>query len=160
MQKRISVDIDAVIAGFTEEFYNRGLIPKDHVITKWDDPYIRAIYPLLKKIEEFWLNLPVIDTIPKGITPSYYLTSREIPKQWTEAWLWRNGFPHAPVIVAEDKALAMRVLNIDLHIDDSLFHFNEINGMGKVNRTCLLYDRTWNQGVETDLRIKKLEDIL
>ena len=153
----ISFDVDAVLAGFTELLYHRGLIPKDHVITEWGDPYIRTIYPLLLHNERFWLSLPVIDTIPEGVTPTCYLTSREIPMHWTEAWLLSMGFPCAPVVVTEDKAKMMQLLDIDVHIDDSASHFKEIIDSGK---TCLLYDRTWNQEVKTDLRIKKLSEII
>ena len=62
------------------------------------DRNIKEKFDSLADDKEFWLSIP-IKTKPSEINfePHCYITSRSIPKEWTEEWLDKNGFPTMPV---------------------------------------------------------------
>jgi hypothetical protein len=87
---KIGLDIDEVLADWV------GHWTKHHgqeVPETWNfDRDIKSKFELLKDDKEFWLSIPV-KTKPSDIhfEPHCYITSRSIPKEWTEEWLDKNG---------------------------------------------------------------------
>jgi len=91
-------------------------------------------FELLKDDKEFWVSIPV-KTNPADIhfEPHCYITSRSIPKQWTEEWLDKNGFPTMPVHsvgLGESKIEVAKKSGIDIFVDDRYENFVELNNAG------------------------------
>lgn len=92
---KIGLDIDEVLADWVGHWtkYHGQEVPKRGILTE----ILVKKFELLKD-DEFWVSIPV-KTNPADIhfEPHCYITSRSIPKQWTEEWLDKNGFPTMPV---------------------------------------------------------------
>ena len=129
---KIGLDIDEVLADWV------GHWTKHHgqeVPEAWNfDRNIGEKFELLKDDKEFWLSIPV-KTNPADIhfEPHCYITSRSIPKQWTEEWLDKNGFPTMPVHsvgLGESKIEVAKKSGIDIFVDDRYENFVELNNAG------------------------------
>ena len=129
---KIGLDIDEVLADWV------GHWTKHHgqeVPEAWNfDRNIGEKFELLKDDKEFWLSIPV-KTNPADIhfEPHCYITSRSIPKQWTEEWLDKNGFPTMPVHsvgLGESKIEVAKKSGIDIFVDDRYENFVELNNSG------------------------------
>lgn len=152
---KISLDIDDTINFWMEPYLNRFGTPKHDIeITK----NVRGV---LKKDKSFWLNLP-IKNIPNFI-PTQYTTSRLINKQWTKEYLYKNNLPNSPIYQIYGYGLSKAKMlkgRVDLHIDDSLKVFKDLNKKGI---PCLLMDAPHNQewgpiGRVFSLNIEEIED--
>lgn len=134
---RIGLDIDDVLADFMGTYLNRFGTPKcDHEITK-------NVTQVLIKDREFWLNLPVINTL--NFVPELYCTKRVNSKEWTRKWLINNGFPNRNIyqVVCQMRNKADFVKGrVDVFVDDSVSNFIKMNLAGV---PCLLYDKEYNQ---------------
>lgn len=138
MNLKISCDIDGVLADFYGSYIARfGMPKKDSDITK-------HVLGVLKTDKDFWLNLPVINEL--NWTPRQYTTARVIPKQWIKEYLAKELFPKAPVYQIYGYSLSkyskIRMGGCDLHIDDSLSVFLDLNKKGI---PCLLLDNPSNK---------------
>lgn len=138
MNLKISCDIDGVLADFYGPYIERfGMPKKDSEITK-------NVLEVLKTDKDFWLNLPVINQL--DWKPKQYTTARVIPKQWIKDYLAKELFPKAPVYQIYGYSLSkyskIRMGGCDLHIDDSLSVFLDLNQKGI---PCLLLDSPSNQ---------------
>lgn len=138
MYLKISCDIDGVLADFYNPYIERfGMPKKDSDITK-------NVLGVLKTDKDFWLNLPVINQL--NWEPKQYTTARVIPKQWIKEYLAKELFPKAPVYQIHGYSLSkyskIRMGGCDLHIDDSLSVFLDLNQKGI---PCLLLDSPFNQ---------------
>lgn len=141
---KIGLDIDEVLADWVGHWTKHH---KLEVPETWNfDRDIKAKFELLKDDKEFWLSIPV-KTKPEDIhfEPHCYITSRSIPKEWTEEWLDKNGFPTMPVYCVDfdhSKVEVAKKSGIDIFIDDRYENFVELNNAG----ICTyLFDSPHNQ---------------
>ena len=131
----ISCDIDGVLADFYNPYINRFGIPKS------SSEITKNVMRKLSKDKDFWMNLPKINTL--DWTPKRYTTARIISKKWVKEYLDKEGFPKAPVYQVLNYNLSKYkyVKGCDLHIDDSLSVFFDLNLKGF---PCLLYTNNGN----------------
>lgn len=155
----IGLDVDEVLSNFVQAYCNRYSLPIPHC---WNfDPLFSERMAELKDDKDFWLNLePLIKPEELPFEPAVYITSRVIPNEWTEEWLWLHGFPVAPVITVrhgESKAEHIEKLEIDWFCDDSFSTFSELNKRGIC---CFLMDAKHNQRYDVGAkRIKSLVEL-
>lgn len=129
---KIGLDIDEVLADWV------GHWTKHHgqeVPETWNfDRNISDKFNMLSADKDWWLSIPV-KTNPSDIhfEPHCYITSRSIPKEWTEEWLDKNGFPTMPVYSighGESKVDVALKSGIDIFVDDRFENFVELNNAG------------------------------
>lgn len=156
---KIGLDIDEVLAdwvGHWTKFHGQ------EVPETWNfDRNIKEKFDLLKDDKEFWLSIPV-KTNPSDIhfEPHCYITSRSIPKEWTEEWLDKNGFPTMPVYsigYGESKIEVAKKSGVEIFVDDRFENFVELNNAGIC---CYLFDALHNQRYDVGYkRIKSLSEL-
>lgn len=166
---KLALDVDGVIADFVsaaiELAQNNGLghlFPKSH--DEWRDYY----HPLMDELwvhineagERFWMSIkPYPEKLP--IKPVAYITSRRLRPEITEAWLFRHGFPHAPVITVANKSLkreAIVQVGAAAMVEDDPETMTALNSAGI---RCFLMDRPWNRHVQDlGLRIHSLRELV
>lgn len=158
-QRRIGLDIDEVIADWVKHWCNYHNLDTPNF---WNfDKDIKEKFELLKDNKEFWLSIPV-KTKPEDLPfePTCYITSRNIPKEWTEEWLQINNFPSVPVYSIgfnQSKVDIAKELNLDIFVDDRYENFIELNKNGVC---CFLFDAPHNQRYDVGFkRIKSLKDL-
>jgi hypothetical protein len=166
--KRIGLDIDGVLADFATAFCERlgveGLGNRSWYMSyRAKDP---DIWNLVREDKNFWLDLkPLIPADSLIFEPVAYVTSRAIPKEWTEEWLERNGFPCNEVVTVpanggdhHSKVDEIKKREIDIFVDDHYQHFIQLNQAGI---KCFLQDSYHNQRFPVGgLRIKHPNDVL
>lgn len=135
---KISCDLDGVLCEFIEPYISRFGIPSnDRDITK-------NVNNILIKDKDFWMNLPVINELTW--IPRQYTTARIIPKSWIKEYLIKEHFPKAPIYQIKgygfSKFSRVRMGGCDVHIDDSISVFKDLNRKGQ---PCLLLDHPSNQ---------------
>lgn len=157
-QPKIGLDIDDVICDFVAGYCERFNLPTpDH----WS-----CNYDTMKHLEEviiddkFYLSLkPKIKASEIPFEPHCYITSRSIPKAWTEKWLQDNGFPTKPVHTipfGASKVEIAKASGIDFYIDDRYENFVELNNAGICT---FLFDSPHNQKYDVGYkRIKSFAD--
>ena len=161
---KIGLDIDDVLADFVPTFAKKYKIPMP---TSWDYSYKKnEVFDYLvkhpKEMKAFYLSLPMKikpEEIP--FTPHCYITSRSMPKEWTEEWLEKNKYPCKPVLTVPYETSKIEVAKksgIEIFVDDKIETFIEFNNAGIC---CYLMDNSWNQRIEVGYkRIKTLKEIL
>jgi len=156
MKLDISMDLDGCLCNFYGPYLERFGTPKK------DTDITYNVANILKYDKEFWLSLPVINKL--NWCPKQYTTARIIKKNWIKEYLKINGFPKAPIYqifgYSLSKASKIRMGGCDLHIDDSLSVFIDLNKKGI---PCLLLDSPNNQdwgpiGRIYSLDIDEIED--
>lgn len=155
---KIGLDIDDVLSDFCTHFCNKFNI---EIPAFWNfDRNIKEKFDSLD--EEFWTNIP-LKTKPEEIPfePHCYITSRSIPKEWTEKWLDTNNFPAVPVyqvgVDGSKVEIALRE-KLDIFIDDRFTNFIELNNAG-----ILTYLFTAKHNKRYDVghkRINAVKDVL
>lgn len=156
---KIGLDVDEVLADWVGHWTKRfGQVRPE----TWNfDRNIMAKFEILKDDKEFWMSIPV-KTRPQDIhfEPHCYITSRIIPKEWTEEWLDRNGFPTMPVYsvpMFESKIDCIKASGVEVFVDDRFENFVEINNAGIC---CYLFDAPHNQRYNVGhKRIKSLLEL-
>lgn len=157
---KIGLDIDEVLADWVGHWtkHHSQDIPEN-----WNfDRDIVSKFESLKDDKEFWMSIPV-KTQPKDIPfePHCYITSRCIPKEWTEEWLDRNGFPTLPVYsigLGVSKIEVAKNSGIDIFVDDRFENFVELNNAGIC---CFLFDAPHNRKYDVGFkRIKTLSELI
>jgi 5'(3')-deoxyribonucleotidase len=157
---KIGLDIDEVLADWVGHWtkHHKQTIPEN-----WNfDRDIADKFESLKNNKEFWLSIPV-KTPPSEIPfePHCYITSRSIPKEWTEEWLDKNGFPTLPVYSighGMSKVEAVRNSGVDIYVDDRFENFVELNN---ANICCFLFDAPHNRRYDVGFkRIKSLNELI
>lgn len=137
----IALDLDNVVFDFNTAYEKR-------FDTKMN-PYWKANYQMsehLKELEsdkEFWINIPVLHR--PSFEVDYYVTARNIPVEWIEESLQKNGLPCAPVITVPWDASKVEVIkkhNITIMVDDKYSNYKEITEAGIF---CYLMDAPHNQ---------------
>lgn len=139
--KRIGLDIDDVIADTINHVMKReGWTERP---MSFNDPRFKDFFKKVKDDKEFWLTIPV-----KGrelrFDPCCYVTSRSIPKEWTQEWLDKNLFPRAPLYSSNGKSKVeiLKELDIDIFVEDNYSNFVEINNAGIF---CYLLNESHNE---------------
>lgn len=155
MNLRISLDLDGTILDWENHYTSRfGKPKKDIEITK----NVRGV---LLKDKEFWMSQPLIN-MPDFI-PTQYTTARLISKSWIKQQLALNELPNSPVYQIKGYGLSKAKMlrgRVDVHIDDSLSVFIDLNKKGI---PCLLIDSPTNQewgpiGRIYSLNLSEIED--
>lgn len=129
---KIGLDIDEVLADWVGHWTKHH---SEEVPETWNfDRKFDEKFELLKDDKDFWLSIP-IKTNPSDIhfEPYCYITSRSIPKEWTEEWLDKNGFPTMPVYSVgheQSKVEVAKLSGIDIYVDDRYENFVELNNAG------------------------------
>ena len=135
---KISLDLDGTIFDWENHFKNKfGTVTKESDITK-------IVRNKLIHDTEFWLTQPIIN-FPNFI-PSIYCTARIISKYLIKKQLKINNLPKAPIYQIKgygfSKFSRVRMGGCDVHIDDSISVFKDLNRKGQ---PCLLLDHPSNQ---------------
>lgn len=137
----IGCDLDNVIFNFNIAYEQKFGVKMN--------PYWKANYQMdehLKELEtdkEFWINLPILHR--PSFEVDYYITARNIPVEWIEESLQKNGLPCAPVLTVPWDASKVSILKekgITIMIDDKYENYKEINDAGIF---CYLMDAPNNQ---------------
>lgn len=127
---RIALDIDEVLADFLGSYSERYGIEKKQMY--WNFSYeTGSNMEELKHDKEFWLNIKKLRDVP--FEPVMYVTSRNIPSEWTMEWLEKNGLPCVPVVTVPINTSKVEVLknhNIEVFIDDKFQNFVECTNAG------------------------------
>ncbi len=156
---KIGLDIDEVLADWVGHWtkYHKQPIPKN-----WNfDRDIASKFEKLKDDKGFWMSIPAkMDPNDLQFEPHCYITSRIIPKEWTEQWLDMHGFPTAPVYSIghkESKVEVAKKSGLDIFVDDRFDNFAELN---KAGICCYLFDAPHNQRYNVGhKRIKSLTEL-
>lgn len=138
MNLKVSLDLDGTVVEFYNHYVSKFGIPKtDFEITR------NVVGPLMKD-KEFWLTQPLIN-IP-NFTPHCYCTARVINHNWIKEQIKINNLPIAPIYqvygVSLSKYSQLKKSSAQVHIDDSLSVFKDLNSKGI---PCLLLDAPGNQ---------------
>lgn len=156
---KIGLDIDEVLADWVGHWtrYFGQEIPSSWVF----DRDIGAKFESLKDDKDFWMSIPAkVNHYEIPFEPHCYITSRSIPKEWTEEWLDRNGFPAAKVHsvgLGESKLDVAKSSGIDVFVDDKFDTFVELNNAGI---DCYLFDAHHNQRYDVgNKRIYSLREL-
>lgn len=156
---RISLDVDEIICAWVQAYCKRYDMDIPHC---WNfDPKMSERMAELKNDMDFWAGIePLIKAEDLPFEPAAYITSRPIPNEWTQEWLWHHKFPVAPVITVEhgaDKLLKCEELGINWHVDDNFDTFRHLNANGM---HCFLMDAKHNQRYDVgSKRIKSLVEL-
>lgn len=157
---KIGLDIDEVLADWLGAWTKRhGIIEP---VLFWNfDRNIKEKFQEMKDDKDFWLNIePKIKPKDLPFEPHCYITSRSIPKEWTEEWLTKNNFPSVPVYSIgfdKSKVTVAKESGIDWFVDDRYENFVELNNAGIC--TFLMdceHNRRYNVGYK---RIYSLNDL-
>jgi hypothetical protein len=164
---KIGLDIDEVLAGFTDAFgtwEHKSGRKYPTSPTSWHYGY-KFVEDLtaLKENKEFWVDhmKPLIDPSELPFEPHCYITSRMCHREFTEEWLDKNGFPTVKIYhqgQGDCKADAAKDSGIDWFVDDNFAHFNQIRSAGV---HCFLMDTSHNQRYDVGhFRLFDLREIL
>jgi len=165
--KRYALDIDGVLADFSGAWIKRLGVDKpraDHWLFSYKIDY--EAWMAICEDETFWANLePLCKPEDILFDPVCYVTARPIPKEWTEQWLEKNGFPCNEVIVIDSdhkgnhgsKVQILKDRNVEIYVDDKIEHFVEISNAGIF---CYLFDQPYNRKYDVGRkRIKSLSEL-
>ena len=155
---KIGLDVDDVLADFVPAYCK---LYKLDMPTDWIfDRYFTERIENLKKNKLFWLNLkPKLMAHELKFIPDCYITSRNIPIEWTKLWLSQHDFPLSPIYCSLNKKKSgiAKELNLDMFVDDNYDNYVDLNNSGI---DCYLLDCTHNQKYEVgNKRIDSLKDL-
>lgn len=158
---RIGLDVDGIAADFSSHFLNFFDFEDKSPATSWDDPRFRKNFHRTYENKEFWLGIPTINDSPYWVNhlrPSCYITARPIPNEWSMEWLWKNGFPYAPLFTVGENGSKVDLVreNCDIFVDDAIHNFEQLTEAGL---KCALMTRSHNLGYDTEFRIDSLDGV-
>lgn len=158
---KIGLDIDDVICDWVSTWCKHHNI--ERIPEEWNFDYkIEDKFKDLVGNKQFWLDFPAkIKPSDIPFEPHCYITARSIPKEWTEEWLAKNGFPQVPVHVVPFNASKVEIAKasgIDIFVDDRYENFVQLNNAGICT---FLLDAAHNQRYEVGYkRIKSLKELI
>lgn len=131
-QPKIGLDIDEVLADWVSYWCNHH---NQDIPDNWNfDRCIASKFETLKDNKDFWLSIPPkIKPSDLHFEPHCYITSRSIPKEWTEEWLDKNGFPSTKVYsvgFGKSKVDVAKESGVEIFVDDCYSNFVELNNNG------------------------------
>lgn len=145
-QIKIGLDIDGVLGDWQGAWNARHGHSLE--INNWNfDRHIKEKLSEVSTDKTFWVDeiKPLIDPKDIPFEPHCYITARGIPKEWTEEWIDKNGFPQMPVYTVDfgqSKVDIAKEIGIDWFIDDRFENFAQLNAAGICT---FLMDRPWNR---------------
>lgn len=156
---KIALDLDDTVADFLGAYKNYYGLNKD--ITQWFFSYKTSEnLKALEKEKDFWINMPVLHR--PDFTPAFYISSREIPVEWSKEFLEKNNLPCKEVYhigYTESKTQILKDLGCQLFIDDKL---ENIIDAQKAGIASYLIDNPNNRSFDMgyrrvfDLKIKNI----
>lgn len=176
--RRLSLDIDDVVADFTTHFFVKNgrtkaqaakdyFRPRDYWYSwllpqtpEGPEASFDKVFEAIKNNPDFWLTIPVLDRhIPSEVV--FYLTSRECSNAITQEWLRINDLPQLEIVNAtalnKKKWDIARERGITGHIDDKDSTF--IGCIEHGLRDSFLVSRPWNTDTIASRRIYRLEEV-
>lgn len=161
---KIGLDVDGVLADFTKA-WNK-LYPEVSITpTSWYlDRKIGERFKQMKEdgtLNDFYLSIePLIKPEDLPFEPHCYITSRPVPKEITEEWIDKLGFPSKKVYsvdIRKSKVEVAKESGIDIFVDDSFDNFVDLNKNGIFT---YLFTATYNKSHDVGhMRISELKDI-
>jgi len=158
---KIGLDIDEVLADWVGHWIK--YFPQDRPEFWNFDHDIKDKFEQLKDNKQFWLSIPAkINPSELGFEPTCYITSRNIPIEWTKEWLQNNKFASVPVYSIGhgiSKIETAKNSGIDWFIDDRYDNFVELNKNGVF--TFLMdapHNRRYNVGHKRILNFKDFKE--
>jgi uncharacterized HAD superfamily protein len=155
-QLRIGLDIDGVIANFTQATIERAkeLGLSNQYIKSWEDVTYWDVSPIFSQIMKdawldpsFWLGLePMPGCLPLPVKPCCYITARPIDSKVTKQWLKKHNFPNAKVIsvkTPEEKLAHIKNEKLDVFVDDL---FSTVKQLRDANINAVLYKAPYQVG--------------
>jgi len=156
---KIALDLDDTVADFLGAYKTHYNLSKD--ISQWFFSYkTPENLKLLEKDKSFWIDMPVLHR--PDFTPAFYISSREIPVEWSKEFLEKNNLPCKEVYhvgYTESKTQILKELGCQLFIDDKLENVIEAQ---KVGIASYLMDNPNNRNFDMgyrrvyDLNIKNI----
>jgi len=158
---KIGLDIDEVIADWLGAWAKKYEIIDPILFWNFDSK-IKEKFEEMKDDKEFWLNIePKFNPKDIPFEPTCYITSRSIPKEWTEEWIEKHNFPRVPVYSIgfnQSKVEVAKKAGIDWFVDDRYENFIELNNAGICT---FLMDCEHNRRYEVGFkRIKSLKELV
>lgn len=157
VQQKIGLDIE-VLSCFKTHYNNHYDLPEQTSFVKDMEEKMEE----LKLNKEFWTTMPVkaiASEIP--FEPHCYITSRNIPQEWSEQWIMENNLPMAPVYtVGPNKSKVETAIEagVTIMVDDRMKNFIEFNNNGIC---CFLFDAPdndqYNVGHKRIYSLKELQ---
>lgn len=186
----VSFDIDGVFANFIQAFLDKltertglvyswrdmvdyhpvkaGLLNDEEYVWTWDNVMRKANF--WSTIEPFDdIDFDYLDTLMEtGQMVGYFVTRRahlHTPhhigdaRYLTASWLKRQGIVNSTAVLAGyfDRLELLRLLDVDYHLEDYDVEFKRLRAEG-IN--AYLIDRPWNRQVQTEYRVKTIEEFL
>ncbi len=151
--RRIVLDVDDVVADFTEAFSKRYNVDAK---SYWDGYYdIEQKLEEIKNDKDFYISLKV--KFKPNFMPYAYVSSRSIPVEWTQEFLQNNDLPCRPVYHVPfntSKLEVLKKIGTEIFIDDKFDNFLEAQQNGI---TSFLMDAPHNQ--HYDVGYKRLYNL-
>ncbi len=128
---KVALDVDGVLANFYLAMCKR-FNKKYETIDRWGVTWLNERIDEIDDDFDFWDNLPNMNR-PDAITFDfdYYITA--IPEKYHDSrvkWLKHHGYPDKPVIVAFEKAEAMKENGVSILIDDKYENIEKVSYAG------------------------------
>lgn len=146
---KIILDVDDVVADFLGAYKTHFNITRS--IQQWNFSYKTSEHLInLEKNKDFWVNMPVLHK--PNFIPVAYVSSREIPVEWTEEFIEKNNLPCCPVYhvgYKESKTQLLTELDCQLFIDDKV---SNVISAQKANICSFLMDNDHNKGIDVGYR--------
>jgi uncharacterized HAD superfamily protein len=158
---KIGLDIDGVLADFSNYLLKYTNKNRTHPNLHWNDPLIRAEFEKVKKDEVFWSTIPILSNpLDIHFEPHCYITARSIDPKITQEWLDNNGFPKATLYcvgVGESKIEVAKKSGLEIFVDDCYANFHELT---KAGIFTYLFDAPYNLHYNVGhKRIKSLKEL-
>lgn len=127
---KIALDLDDTVGDFLGAYKRYYGLDQD--ISQWFFSYkTPENLKALEKDKEFWINMPILHR--PDFTPAFYISSREIPVEWSKEFLEKNNLPCKEVYhvgYTESKTQILQELGCQLFIDDKLENIIEAQKLG------------------------------
>lgn len=159
---RIGLDIDEVLADWVGGYKEKYGYTDEHEFNSWYLHFDIVGRCKMDLDENFYANLkPKINPKDLPFEPACYITSRNIPTEVTQDWLYSHGFPCVPVRtvgLSESKADVAKEMGVEIFVDDVYKNFVELN---KAGVCTFLWDAPHNQRFDVGYkRIKSLKELI
>ena len=128
---KVALDVDGVLANFYLAMCRRFNM-KYETVDRWGVPWLEEHLLGVDDDFEFWGNLPNMNR-PDSISFDFDCYITAVPEKFKDSrieWLKKNGYPDKPVIIAFDKAHAMKENGVSILIDDKFENIEKVSFAG------------------------------